>query len=243
MSTETPEERIARLAARSAARRQATADPASLPTYGAPAEHKTSAPKPAGRRHAARGSRRAALALSAGTTLSLATYFQIASDHASADQTTTATEAVATPGTPTSVDATPATTVTSTTTAAASKSTATTATTAVTATTAKAATATTTTTLTDGTYTGGTYTNRWGPVQVQITVAGGRITAVTALQVPNSNSKDVSINNRAVPILVQSTLTAQSANISSVSGATYTSGSYKQSLQSAIDAARAAAAK
>ena len=65
----------------------------------------------------------------------------------------------------------------------------------------------------------------------------------TALQVPNSNSKDVSINNRAVPILVQSTLTAQSANISSVSGATYTSGSYKQSLQSAIDAARAAAAQ
>ena len=95
--------------------------------------------------------------------------------------------------------------------------------------------------LADGTYTGDVATNRWGPVQVQITVAGGSISDVAVLEVPSGNSKDVTINNRAVPVLVQSTLAAQSAQIDSVSGATYTSTSYKQSLQSAIDAARAAA--
>ena len=95
--------------------------------------------------------------------------------------------------------------------------------------------------LAGGTYTGDVATNRWGPVQVQITVAGGSISDVAVLEVPSGNSKDVTINNRAVPVLVQSTLAAQSAQIDSVSGATYTSTSYKQSLQSAIDAARAAA--
>ena len=93
----------------------------------------------------------------------------------------------------------------------------------------------------DGTYTGDTFTNRWGPVQVQITVANGSISAVDVLQTPTDDRKSISINNRAVPTLVSETLAAQSAQINSVSGATYTSTGYKQSLQSAIDDAVAAA--
>ncbi|MCW2632738.1 MAG: hypothetical protein JWR88_1700 [Pseudonocardia sp.] len=78
---------------------------------------------------------------------------------------------------------------------------------------------------------------RWGPVQVQISVSSGRITAVTVPQYPNGNSRDQQINDSALPILVQNTLSAQSAQIDMVSGATVTSEGYVQSLQSAIDKA------
>jgi uncharacterized protein with FMN-binding domain len=90
---------------------------------------------------------------------------------------------------------------------------------------------------TDGTFTGDAADTRYGPVQVQITLAGGKITAAQAVQVPQENGRDVRINSAAVPILVQETLQAQSAQIDTVSGATYTSEGYTQSLQSAIDAA------
>jgi uncharacterized protein with FMN-binding domain len=96
--------------------------------------------------------------------------------------------------------------------------------------------------MTDGSYTGATVTNRWGPVQVQITVSGGQITDVVALQTPSSKNKSVEINSQAVPILKAEVLTAQSATIDTVSGATYTSDSYQQSLQSAIDLARSTTA-
>ncbi len=85
--------------------------------------------------------------------------------------------------------------------------------------------------------TGTTAQTRWGPVQIQLTVTGGKITAVTALQLPSSNGRDQEINDQAVPILVQETLAAQSAQIDSVSGATYTSEGYLTSLQSALDQA------
>jgi uncharacterized protein with FMN-binding domain len=78
---------------------------------------------------------------------------------------------------------------------------------------------------------------RWGPVQVQITVADGSITDVAVVQYPNSNGKDKDINARALPILIQETLKAQSAKIDMVSGATYTSDGYVTSLQSALDQA------
>ena len=76
---------------------------------------------------------------------------------------------------------------------------------------------------------------------MQLTVSGGKIADVTALQTPNDRQKSVAINNYAVPVLNSEAVTAQSATIHSVSGATYTSTSYKQSLQSAIDQAKAAA--
>jgi uncharacterized protein with FMN-binding domain len=90
---------------------------------------------------------------------------------------------------------------------------------------------------TSGTVTGTVADTRWGPVQVQITVAGGSITNVAVVQYPNSNGKDQEINARALPILIQETLKAQSAGIDMVSGATYTSDGYVTSLQSALDQA------
>jgi uncharacterized protein with FMN-binding domain len=87
------------------------------------------------------------------------------------------------------------------------------------------------------TYTGSVASTRWGPVQVEITVAAGKITNVSVLQQPNGNPKDTEINDYALPILVQDTLSAQSANIDMVSGATVTSDGYVQSLQAALDEA------
>ena len=65
----------------------------------------------------------------------------------------------------------------------------------------------------------------------------GKITKVTILQEPNGNRRDAEINDQAVPILIDETIQAQSANIDMVSGATYTSNGYQQSLQSALDQA------
>jgi uncharacterized protein with FMN-binding domain len=87
------------------------------------------------------------------------------------------------------------------------------------------------------TVTGDTAQTRWGPVRVQITVSGGQITDVTAVQYPNGNGRDQEINSYALPVLAQEALKAQSANIDHVSGATVTSDGYVQSLQSAIDQA------
>ena len=91
------------------------------------------------------------------------------------------------------------------------------------------------------TITGDTVQTRWGPVQVQITVSSGEITSIDVLQYPADDRKSVSINERALPTLIQEALTAQSADVDTVSGATYTSDSYRTSLQDAIDQARAAA--
>lgn len=89
----------------------------------------------------------------------------------------------------------------------------------------------------NGTATGSVAQTRWGPVQVRITVSNGKITDVTAVQVPDGNHRDQEINDYAVPILRQEALDAQSARIDTVSGATVTSDGYRESLQSAIDAA------
>ena len=87
------------------------------------------------------------------------------------------------------------------------------------------------------TVTGSSTDTRWGPVQVEITVANGTITDVNVVDYPSGNGKDRQINARALPILVQETLDAQSADIDMVSGATVTSDGYLGSLQSALDEA------
>jgi uncharacterized protein with FMN-binding domain len=92
--------------------------------------------------------------------------------------------------------------------------------------------------LADGTYTGDAVRTRYGNVQVQITVSGGVITEVQVPQYPNSNREDQQINARALPVLISETTSAQSASIRMVSGATYTSQGYTQSLQSALDQAQ-----
>ncbi|MBK3576942.1 FMN-binding protein [Streptomyces sp. MBT65] len=87
------------------------------------------------------------------------------------------------------------------------------------------------------TVTGETAQTRWGPVQVRITVKDGKITDVTAVQSPSDNPRDQEINSYALPQLRSEVLAAQSASIDTVSGATYTSDGYRQSLQSALDSA------
>lgn len=87
------------------------------------------------------------------------------------------------------------------------------------------------------TVTGPTVQTQWGPVQVQLTLEGGRITDVSVLQHPSGNPQDDAINSYALPILVRETLDQQNAQIDMVSGATVTSVGYLQSLQSALDQA------
>lgn len=96
---------------------------------------------------------------------------------------------------------------------------------------------TSTSTGVSGTYTGTAVNTRFGPVQVQITVTDGQLTSVDAIEYPNTDGKDIAINSRAIPVLKQEAESAKSANIESVSGATYTSQAYIQSLQSALDQA------
>jgi uncharacterized protein with FMN-binding domain len=88
-----------------------------------------------------------------------------------------------------------------------------------------------------GTYTGKVVNTRYGPVQVKITVAGGKITASTAIQLPSGNSYDQQVDQQAVPILNQEVVAQQSAKIDMISGATFTGNGYVQSLQSALDQA------
>ena len=88
------------------------------------------------------------------------------------------------------------------------------------------------------TVTGDVASTQWGPVQVQLTVQGGKITDVNVLQYPNGNHRDAEINDYALPILIDETKQAQSAQIDMVSGATVTSDGYIRSLQSALDHAK-----
>ncbi|MFE0515893.1 FMN-binding protein [Streptomyces sp. NPDC058964] len=87
------------------------------------------------------------------------------------------------------------------------------------------------------TATGDTVQTRWGPVQVRVTIKGGRLTEVKAVSYPHENPRDQQINSYAIPQLRREALAAQSAEIDTVSGATYTSDGYRQSLQSALDSA------
>jgi uncharacterized protein with FMN-binding domain len=78
---------------------------------------------------------------------------------------------------------------------------------------------------------------RFGPVQVQVTIAGGKITDVTALQLPFDHPRSAEISGIVEPMLRSEALAAQSAQIDLISGATYTSDAYAQSLQAALDQA------
>ena len=216
----TREERLARLAAQ-------RGDSPAIAGRSEGAEAASGSARPARRRHAARKSRAAALGLSVASTTVMSVVFAY-SDRSPASATlvriaaapaqTTAAAAAATSiptpiVAPTVVPATPSVAATTKKQVAASAA---------------------------ATFTGRVSTNRWGPVQVQINVTNGKITKVTALQTPSDKSKSVRINNRAVPILRSEALAAQSAQVHTVSGATYTSDSYAASLQSAIDSAQSA---
>lgn len=81
--------------------------------------------------------------------------------------------------------------------------------------------------------------NPYGTIQVRVTLSGGRVTDVSTLQSPNDRGRSVEIAREALPLLRQEVLKAQSAQIDVVSGASYDSQGYAQSVQSALDKARA----
>ncbi len=197
---------------RLAARRTPSAAAASAPRAKTPA-YASSMKGPANgrRRHAAKGARQAALALSLATTGGLSYAMSLS-------PTADAGAAVA----PAGIVSVPSSGATGT---------------------ASGSPSTTTEPAVDPTpivVNGDSYTNRFGTVQVQVSFAtDGTITEVSTLQTPDGDRKSVSINDRAVPTLNAEALVAQSADVDTVSGATYTSLDYQRSLQSAIDTARA----
>ena len=82
----------------------------------------------------------------------------------------------------------------------------------------------------------GTVANtQYGPMQVQLTVTGTKITKAVAVQQTNTGAESTQIDANAIPQLNQEVITAQSAKIDAVSGASFTSMGYIQSLQSAVD--------
>jgi uncharacterized protein with FMN-binding domain len=89
----------------------------------------------------------------------------------------------------------------------------------------------------NGTFTGADFPNRFGDVQVRIVITNGHITDVQALQLPTDRAESAYISQQAGPWLRTEALQAQSANIDIIGGATYTSQSYQQSLESALQQA------
>jgi uncharacterized protein with FMN-binding domain len=91
----------------------------------------------------------------------------------------------------------------------------------------------------DGSYTGTSYDVGYGPVQVQAVISGGRLSNVKLLQMPSDINRSQEIASYAGPQLVQEAISAQSANVDIVSGATQDSLGFKDSLASALTKAKA----
>jgi uncharacterized protein with FMN-binding domain len=103
----------------------------------------------------------------------------------------------------------------------------------------KSTTKTKTTTTTTATVTGDSVDTRYGPVQVQIKVTSGKVVSAAAIVYPTNDPRDQQINAYAIPALNQEAVSAGTASIDMISGATFTSAGYIQSLQSALDKAGA----
>jgi uncharacterized protein with FMN-binding domain len=87
------------------------------------------------------------------------------------------------------------------------------------------------------TYAGSAASTRYGPVQVQITVAHGKVTRAEAVVYPTQGPRDQQISSYAIPELNAEAVAASSAGVDMISGATFTSEGYRTSLQSALDQA------
>lgn len=90
----------------------------------------------------------------------------------------------------------------------------------------------------DGQFTGADVSMRFGDVQVKVIVSGHHITDIQELQMPFDRPRSQYISQQAGPYLREEVLQAQSTAIDTISGATYTSDAYAQSVQSALDRAR-----
>jgi uncharacterized protein with FMN-binding domain len=86
-----------------------------------------------------------------------------------------------------------------------------------------------------GTATGNAISTQYGSAQVRVTVKDGKIVKLEALQLQGNDPRSVQISSSAAPVLQQEVLTKQTAGVDAVSGATFTSASYMQSVQSALD--------
>jgi len=86
---------------------------------------------------------------------------------------------------------------------------------------------------------GDVFSNRYGNVQVAVVLNGNQIVDVKALQLPFDRARSQEISSQAAPLLHDEVLQAQSAQIDTIGGATFTTDSYAQSLQSALDRAHA----
>ena len=89
----------------------------------------------------------------------------------------------------------------------------------------------------NGTFTGADFPNRFGDVQVKVIITNGRITDVQPIQMPQDRAQSAYISQVAGPMLHDEVIQAQSAQIDIISGATYTSESYAQSVESALQQA------
>lgn len=90
----------------------------------------------------------------------------------------------------------------------------------------------------DGAYTGDSVDVYYGYIKVQAKVQGGRLTDISILDYPRDRGHSVMINNHALPILKSEAVSAQSANVDAVSGATATSTGFQKSLASALSKAK-----
>lgn len=89
----------------------------------------------------------------------------------------------------------------------------------------------------DGTYTGDAASTRWGDVQVSVTIADGSISDVQFVSYPDGDPRSAQINAQATGMLAQEAIQAQSADVQMISGATFTSEAFMQSLDSALSQA------
>jgi len=92
-------------------------------------------------------------------------------------------------------------------------------------------------TVADGTYDGAVIDTRYGTVQVQVVISGGQIADVIAVKLTDTERKSIQISEQVAPMVRDEVLAAQSANVANISGGTYTTQAYLQSLQAALDAA------
>lgn len=91
----------------------------------------------------------------------------------------------------------------------------------------------------DGTYVGSVADAYYGNMQVEAIISGGRLSTVKVLQYPSDRRTSIEINQQALPMLITEAVSAQSANIDGISGASASSPAFIESLRSALAKAKA----
>jgi uncharacterized protein with FMN-binding domain len=87
---------------------------------------------------------------------------------------------------------------------------------------------------TDGQYLGNSADAYYGNIQVEAIIQNGKLAEVVFVDYPQDRGTSIRINNRAMPILKEEAISAQSANVNTVSGASDSSAAFRESLASAL---------